>query len=375
LYSLNSKPLFTGLERRSYYKIALRIVALAIIYHQTAPMLLRIPVGFDLQKSWICRSLGYAEILRRQCDVANRTRDFQLWEKAVATRIRGSMPALVTPFADGSVDFAALEALVEWHLEEGTHGLVPVGTTGESPTLSHDEHEAVVESVVKAATGRAPIVAGAGSNNTAEAIRLTKHAQKIGADAVLSVAPYYNRPTQEGLYRHFKAIHDATDIPLIIYNVPSRTIADIQVETIIRLAQLPRVIGVKDASADLARPALTRLGAGPDFVQLSGEDASALAFNADGGVGCISVTANVAPRLCAALQEATLDGDYRRARAVQDRLAPLHKAMFCEPSPGPAKYALSLLGKCRNEIRSPLLPVTENAQEMIRNAMIHAALI
>lgn len=289
--------------------------------------------------------------------------------------IRGSIPALVTPFKDGALDLPALDALIEWHLEEGTHGFVPVGTTGESPTLSHEEHETVVSAVIAAVRGRAPVIAGAGSNNTIEAIRFVQHAQSAGADAALVVAPYYNKPTQEGLYQHYKAIHDASDLPIILYNVPGRTIADIQVETVARLAELPRIVGLKDASADLARPSRTRLLTDSSFIQLSGEDATALAFNSDGGVGCISVTANVAPGLCAKLQEATLEGDFVLARSLQDQLTPLHEALFCEPSPAPAKYALSLLGRAQNEIRSPLLPASSAAQEKVRAAMTHAGLL
>lgn len=289
--------------------------------------------------------------------------------------IRGSIPALVTPFKDGALDLPALDALIEWHLEEGTHGFVPVGTTGESPTLSHEEHETVVSAVIAAVRGRAPVIAGAGSNNTIEAIRFVQHAQSAGADAALVVAPYYNKPTQEGLYQHYRAIHDASDLPIILYNVPGRTVADIQVETVARLAELPRIVGLKDASADLARPSRTRLLTDSNFIQLSGEDATALAFNSDGGVGCISVTANVAPGLCAQLQEAALEGDFVLARSLQDQLTPLHEALFCEPSPAPAKYALSLLGRVQNEIRSPLLPASPAAQEKIRAAMVHAGLL
>lgn len=293
-----------------------------------------------------------------------------------AVRLRGSMPALVTPFAeDGAVDWAALEALVAWHLEEGSSALVPVGTTGESPTLSHEEHEQVVAAVVRQVNGRIPVIAGAGSNNTLEAIRFARHAAEIGADAALSVAPYYNKPSQEGLYQHFKAVHDAADIPIVLYNVPGRTVADLKPETVIRLAELPRIVAIKDASADLSRPALTRLGAGEAFVQLSGEDATAIGFNAHGGVGCISVTANVVPALCAQMQAATLSGDFAAARALNDQLAPLHEAMFCEPSPAPAKYALSLLGKCRPEARLPVTPLTEEGRARVRAAMAHAGLL
>lgn len=285
------------------------------------------------------------------------------------------MPALVTPLKNGRVDFAALEALVEWQLAEGTHGLVPVGTTGESPTLSHEEHEEVVAAVVKQAAGRVPVIAGAGSNSTDEAIRFTRHAAEVGADAALVVVPYYNKPNQEMMYRHFKAVHDCADIPIVLYNVPGRTVADLQVETVVRLAELPRVVGIKDASVDLSRPALTRIKTGPEFCQLSGEDCTALGFNAFGGVGCISVTANVAPKLCADMQNASLAGDFKTACEINDKLAPLHRALFLEPSPGPAKFALSLLGKCENELRSPLFPISADGEAAIREAMIHAGII
>lgn len=289
--------------------------------------------------------------------------------------LSGSIPALVTPFKEDKVDWGALEALVEWHIAEGTHGVAPVGTTGESPTVSHEEHEAVVAFVVRQAAGRLPVVAGAGSNNTVEAIRFARHAADIGADAALSVAPYYNRPTQEGLYRHFEAIHAAAEIPLVLYNVPARTSSDIAVETVARLSKLDRVIALKDASADLSRPALTQRAAAPGFIQLSGEDATAVAFNAVGGVGCISVTANVAPRLCSEMQAATLRGDFAAAQAINLTLAPLHEALFCEPSPGPAKYALSLLGKCMETTRSPLAPLTDEARAQVRAAMEAADLL
>lgn len=288
---------------------------------------------------------------------------------------RGSIVALVTPFANGSIDVKALEALVEWHIAEGTHGIVPVGTTGETPVLTHAEHEAVVAQVVEIVNRRIPVIAGAGSNNTAEAVDFTKHAKAAGADAALSVAPYYNKPTQEGMYQHFKAVHDSAEIPIVLYNVPGRTIADISVETVARLAELPRIVAIKDATADLTRPSLTRLAAGAGFCQLSGEDGTALAFNAHGGVGCISVTANVAPKLCAAFQEATLRGDYAEALRLQDLLMPLHKALFLESSPAPTKYALSLLGKCSAELRLPLVPVTEGCAAAVRSAMAHAGVL
>ncbi len=289
--------------------------------------------------------------------------------------IKGSLPALVTPFKDGAVDFDALNGLVEWHIEQGSHGLVPVGTTGESPTLSHAEHEAVVEAVVTAVAGRIPVVAGAGSNNTAEGIGLIRHAARIGADAALVVTPYYNKPTQAGLIAHYTAMHDAADLPIIIYNIPGRSVVDMSPATMGELAKLPRIIGVKDATGDVTRVSHQRAACGADFVQLSGEDASALGFNAQGGVGCISVTANVAPRLCADFQTATLEGDYATALALQDRLMPLHCAIFLEPGLAGAKYGLSLLGKCRDEVRLPLVALTDPTQDAIRAAMIHSGLL
>ncbi len=289
--------------------------------------------------------------------------------------LKGSLPALVTPFNDGAVDYDALKSLVAWHIEEGSHGLVPVGTTGESPTLTHDEHERVVEVVVEVAAGRIPIVAGAGSNNTAEGIALIRHAARVGADAALVVTPYYNKPTQAGLIAHFTAMHDAADIPIIIYNIPGRSVVDMSPQTMGELAKLPRIAGVKDATGDLARVSHQRISCGPDFIQLSGEDPTAHGFNAQGGVGCISVTANVAPRLCAQMQEATLAGDYAGALALQDRLMPLHKAIFAEPGLAGAKYGLSVLGKCTEETRLPILPPSDAAKAAIREAMVHAGLM
>ena len=253
----------------------------------------------------------------------------------------GSIVALITPFRNGSIDEAALQSLVEWHVAQGTHGLVPVGTTGESPTLSHAEHQRVVELVIEAAAGRRPVIAGAGSNSTAEAISLARHAKSAGADGILVVTPYYNKPTQDGLYAHFKAIHDAADLPLLIYNIPGRSVVDMSVDTMAALARLPNVVGVKDATCDLARPLLTRLACGEGFCQLSGEDITALAFLANGGDGCISVTANVAPRQCAEMQEAWGRGDAKEALAIHLRLVPLHKALFVETSPAPVKYAVA----------------------------------
>jgi len=288
---------------------------------------------------------------------------------------KGSLVALVTPFKDGAIDVAALEDLVEWHIAEGTHGLVPVGTTGESPTLSHAEHERVIEIVVAKAAKRVPVIAGAGSNNTAEAVRLMRFAEKAGADAALVVTPYYNKPTQAGLIAHFKALHDCCELPIIIYNIPPRSVVDMLPETMGELAKLPRIIGVKDATGDLSRVPKQRITCGKDFIQVSGEDATALGFNAHGGVGCISVTANVAPRLCAEFQEATLKGDYAKAMDYQDRLMPLHTAIFLEPGLAGAKHGLSILGRVRDEVRLPLLPVTRPVGDKIRAAMVHAGLI
>ena len=287
---------------------------------------------------------------------------------------KGSMPALVTPFKDGAVDFDTLKRLVEWHIEEGSHGLVPVGTTGESPTLTHEEHEAVIECVVNAVNKRIPVIAGAGSNNTSEAIRFMQFAEKVGADAGLVVMPYYNKPTQSGLIAHFKAVHDCCGLPIIIYNIPARSVVDMLPATMGELAKLPRIIGVKDATGDLARVSAQRITCGADFMQVSGEDATAHGFNAQGGVGCISVTANVAPRLCSQLQEATLDGDYARALELQDRLMPLHQAVFTEPGLCGVKYALSALGLCENEVRLPLEPVSAPTRALLDSALRHAGL-
>jgi 4-hydroxy-tetrahydrodipicolinate synthase len=290
--------------------------------------------------------------------------------------LRGSIPALITPMKNGEVDEKAFRKLVNWHIAEGSHGLVPVGTTGESPTLTPEEHKRVIEICIAEAAGRVPVIAGTGSNSTAEAIEYTRHAAEAGADAALVVVPYYNKPTQDGIYAHFKAIADAVDIPLIVYNVPGRTVANISVETLARLARdCPTVVGTKDASADLTRPSRQRLMSGTDFIQLSGEDGTALGFNAHGGTGCISVTANVAPRLCSEFQEATLKGDYAAALRLQDRLMPLHHAMFVESSPGPVKYAASLIGLCEPDARLPLVPVVDSTKKAVREAMIHAGLL
>ena len=289
---------------------------------------------------------------------------------------RGSIPAIITPMRNGALDEAALRRHIDWVIEEGSHGIVPVGTTGESPTLSANEHKRAIEIAVEQARGRVPVVAGTGSNSTAEAIDFTRHAERAGADAALVVVPYYNKPIQDGLYAHFKAVAAAVKLPILIYNVPSRTVTNISVETIDRLARdCPNIIGVKDATADLARPSRQRLMTGEGFIQLSGEDATALGFNAHGGTGCISVTANVAPRLCAEFQEATLRGDYAAAIRIQDRLMPLHTALFIETSPAPVKYAASLLGLCEIDVRLPLVPPSEATRQRVREAMVHAGLI
>lgn len=288
---------------------------------------------------------------------------------------KGSIPALVTPFANGELDLDTLKKLIEWHIAEGSSAIVPVGTTGESPTLTHDEHMRVVEEVVKAVAGRVPVIAGAGSNATAEGIELIRHAEAAGADAALVVTPYYNKPTQAGMVAHFTAMHDACTLPIVIYNIPGRSVVDMSPETMGQLAQLPRIVGVKDATGDLARVAKTRLTCGAEFVQLSGEDATAVGFNAMGGVGCISVTANVAPRLCAEMQAATLAGDYAKALEYQDLLMPLHIAIFLEPGVAGAKYALSKLGLCSAEVRLPLVELTDATKARIDAALAHAKLI
>ena len=289
---------------------------------------------------------------------------------------RGSMVALITPMrADGSVDEKAFKELVEWQIAEGTEALVPVGTTGESPTLSHAEHKRVVELCIEAAGGRVPVIAGAGSNSTAEAIDFARHAEAAGADGILVVTPYYNKPTQEGMFLHFSAIADAADIPMFIYNIPGRSVVDMSVETMGRLAKHKNIVGVKDATANLTRPLHTKRACGEDFIQLSGEDHTALAFNASGGVGCISVTANVAPRLCAEMHKAWRDGKLDEAMAIQDRLVPLHDALFCETSPGPVKYAASLLAKSTDHCRLPLAPVGEASKTRVREAMVSVGLL
>ena len=288
---------------------------------------------------------------------------------------QGSITALVTPFANGGIDERGFQDFVEWQIGEGTNGLVPVGTTGESPTLSHEEHKRVVELCVEAAGGRVPVIAGAGSNSTAEAIELVRHAKQAGADGALVVTPYYNKPTQEGLYAHYEALNDCADIPILIYNIPGRSVVDMSVDTMARLSKLPNIVGVKDATADLARTSLQRMKIGPDFIQLSGEDATALGQMAHGGQGCISVTSNVAPALCAEFQGACLAGDFAKALTIQDRLMPLHIALFVETSPGPVKYAASVLGRMAETVRLPLVAVSERTREIVRQAMVSAGLI
>ena len=288
---------------------------------------------------------------------------------------KGSMPALITPFQNGELDLDTLKKLVEWHIGEGSHGFVPVGTTGESPTLTHEEHETMIDTVVKAAAGRVPVIAGAGSNNTVEAMRFVQFAEKAGADGALVVTPYYNKPTQRGLIAHFTALHDCADIPIIIYNIPGRSVVDMTPATMAELAKLPRIVGVKDATGDLARVCEQRLACGPDFIQLSGEDATAHGFNAQGGTGCISVTANVAPGLLAQMQNACLAGDYTAALAMQDKLMPLHKAIFTEPGLVGAKYAMSRLGLCSDEVRLPLTTLTDETKALLDAGLVHAGLM
>jgi len=289
--------------------------------------------------------------------------------------IKGSIPALITPFKNGEIDRNALKDLVEWQIDEGSNGLVAVGTTGESPTLSHEEHQEVIEIMVKQTKGRVPIIAGAGSNNTKESIDLMNFAKKVGANAALVVTPYYNKPNQKGLFLHFSSLNDCCDLPIIIYNIPGRSIVDVDISTLSSLSKLKNIIGIKDATGDVSRVSDTRKYCGEDFIQLSGEDASALGFNAHGGVGCISVIANVAPKLSADFQEAMLKGDFNKALLLQDKLLPLHRATFLEPSPAPIKYALNKLGKCANELRAPLVTISENTQKIMDSALKHAELI
>jgi 4-hydroxy-tetrahydrodipicolinate synthase len=289
----------------------------------------------------------------------------------------GSIVALITPFtADGGgIDEKAFQSLVEWQIAEGTDGLVPVGTTGESPTVSHQEHKRIVELCVEAAAGRVPVIAGTGSNCTAEAVELAKHAKAAGADGQLTVTPYYNKPTQEGLYQHFKAIHDAAELPIIIYNIPPRSVIDMSIATMARLAKLPNIVGVKDATMDLARPLATRLSCGEDFSILSGEDATALALMAQSGDGCISVTANIAPRLCADMHDAWNKGDFATARKINELLLPLHDSLFCESNPGPVKYAASLMGLANAKTRLPLAEIAEASKARVQGALETAGLL
>jgi 4-hydroxy-tetrahydrodipicolinate synthase len=282
---------------------------------------------------------------------------------------QGSITALITPFKNGEVDAKAFQRLVEWQIDQGTHGLVPVGTTGESPTLSHEEHKRVIELCIEAAGGRVPVIAGTGSNCTSEAVALTRHAKEAGADGVLVVTPYYNKPTQEGLYLHFKAISDSAAIPIIIYNIPGRSIVDMSVETMTRLFKLPNIAGLKDATANMARVSQQRAALGTEFVQLSGEDATALGFMAHGGQGCISVTANIAPALCSEFQLACLGGNFKRALELQDRLMPLHDALFVESNPGPVKYAAEKVGLCSGETRLPLAPLAASSKAKVDAAL------
>ena len=296
-------------------------------------------------------------------------------KNAAKTNFRGSITALVTPFKDGGLDERAFRELVQWQIAEGTNGFVPVGTTGESPTLSHDEHKRVVEWCIAEAKGKVPVIAGAGSNSTQEAVELARHADKASADAVLVVTPYYNKPTQEGMYQHFKAINDAIGIPIIIYNIPPRSVIDMSVDTMKRLYELKNIAGVKDATANVVRASQQRAALGPDFNQLSGEDATALGFMAHGGHGCISVTSNVAPRLCAEFQQACLKGDFTKALELHDKLMPLHTNLFVETNPSPAKYALSLLGKCHDSVRLPMVPLSDASKATVRSAMVQAGLL
>ena len=288
---------------------------------------------------------------------------------------QGSITALITPFKNGEVDAKAFQRLVEWQIDQGTHGLVPVGTTGESPTLTHEEHKQVIELCIEAASGRVPVIAGTGSNSTSEAIALTRFAKKAGADGALVVTPYYNKPTQEGLYLHYKAINDAVDIPIIIYNIPGRSIVDMSVDTMARLFKLPNIVGVKDATANMARVSQQRAAMGTEFVQLSGEDATALGFNAHGGQGCISVTANIAPALCSEFQLACLGSNFKRALEIQDRLMPLHDALFVESNPGPVKYAAEKLGLCSGETRLPLAPLAAASKAKVDAALAKVGLV
>jgi 4-hydroxy-tetrahydrodipicolinate synthase len=288
---------------------------------------------------------------------------------------KGSFTALITPFHNGGFDEDAFRKLVEFQIRSGTHGLVPVGTTGESPTLSHDEHHHVVKACIAQVAGRVPVIAGAGSNCTSEAVELARFAKAAGAQGVLVVTPYYNKPTQEGLYLHYKAINDAAALPIIIYNIPGRCVIDMSVATMARLFALPNIVGIKDATANMARVSQQRAAMGEGFCQLSGEDATALGFMAHGGHGCISVTANVAPRLCAEFQNACLESDYARALRIHDRLMVLHDGLFVESNPVPVKYAAERLGLCRAEVRLPLSPLQANSQRVVEDALRQSGLL
>ncbi|MFY9287361.1 MAG: 4-hydroxy-tetrahydrodipicolinate synthase [Alphaproteobacteria bacterium] len=285
------------------------------------------------------------------------------------TQFHGSNTALITPFADGKVDEKRFQEFVQWQIDQGTHGLIPCGTTGESPTLTHEEHNRVVKLCIEVAKGKVPVMAGCGSNSTAEAISLTKHAEKDGADAALHVVPYYNKPTQEGMYQHYKAIHDATGLPIYIYNIPGRSVVNMSIETQQRLAELPRIVGVKDSSGDITRVVRTRSTCGETYIQLTGDDPVALPFLSEGGHGCISVTSNIAPALCAQMHNAWAKGDVATAQKINDQLMPLHDALFAETSPGPVKYAASLLGLCRYEFRLPLVPIAKANEKLVEEAM------
>lgn len=282
---------------------------------------------------------------------------------------KGSITALITPFKNGEVDWAAFDKFVEWQIDQGSHGVVPCGTTGESPTLTHDEHKKIIKRCINIAAGRIPVIAGTGSNSTAEALDFTREAKEAGANAALIVTPYYNKPTQDGLYAHYKTLHDAVDIPIIIYNIPGRSVIDMSTDTMARLAELPRIVGVKDATADLARPLEIRRIIGPEFCQLSGEDATATAYLAQGGHGCISVTSNIAPALCSQMHEAWQKGDIAAMENCRDKLGALHKAIFTESSPAPIKYAASALGLCSDEVRLPLVPASKPCRALVDKAL------
>ena len=287
----------------------------------------------------------------------------------------GSIPALITPFRNGALDIKAIEGLVEWHIQEGSSGLVAVGTTGESPTLNHTEHRKVIEVVVKTSAGRIPVIAGAGSNSTTESVDLINFASEVGADGALVVTPYYNKPNQRGLLNHYRVLNDSSKLPIIIYNIPGRSVIDMTVKTMSELAKLKNIVGVKDATGDVGRVSDTRAACGDRFIQLCGNDDIALGFNAHGGKGCISVIANIAPKLSAEFQSAMKMGDYETALRLQDKLLPLHRAAFLEPNPCPTKFALEVLGKCSGEIRSPLIEIDQETKDRMLSALNHAGLI